>query len=301
MSKIAKEEKSKKLAPEDKPVKVKKVRAKKKVKKNVPAIIDPQAIIMKAIDANLDIEKMERLLVMRKDINQETARKLYYENLSKFQKDCPVIKKEKSVYEKGSTTKVRYSYATIEHIIGQVKSLLEKYGFSYTFKTDIEIDKEKKAVLLSTKCISFHEAGHEEETIFMVPVDWSAYMSAPQKIASASTFSKRYAFCNAFGIVTENEDDDANIADVPKKPETIKKQEYNKAGKTELSDKHIDPEKILATAKRILATEIKGKRVFCAKDSLACLAGIKTLIADKKYSDAIAYIDLIKKQIPGGK
>src|SRR5262249_52436437 len=38
---------------------------------------------------------------------------------------------------------------------------------------------------------------------------WRAIMSQTQVVAAALTFAKRYAFCNAFGILTGNEDTDA--------------------------------------------------------------------------------------------
>src|SRR3990167_3791525 len=36
-------------------------------------------------------------------------------------------------------------------------------------------------------------------------------MNAAQKVASALTYAKRYAFCNAFGILTGDADDDARL------------------------------------------------------------------------------------------
>ena len=35
-------------------------------------------------------------------------------------------------------------------------------------------------------------------------------MSGPQQIGSATTYAKRYSFCNQFGIMTGDEDDDAS-------------------------------------------------------------------------------------------
>ena len=52
---------------------------------------------------------------------------------------------------------------------------------------------------------------------FKVPIDKEGYMNAPQKFASALTFAKRYAFCNAFGILTGDEDDDSNAVEQVKK------------------------------------------------------------------------------------
>ena len=41
-----------------------------------------------------------------------------------------------------------------------------------------------------------------------MPIDKDAFMNSQQQYGSASTFSKRYAFCNAFGILTGDEDND---------------------------------------------------------------------------------------------
>ena len=62
-----------------------------------------------------------------------------------------------------------------------------------------------------------HVAGHKESTEFTAPVDKDAYMTEPQKWSSAATFAKRNAFCNAFGILTGDEDTDANFQEKGKK------------------------------------------------------------------------------------
>ena len=55
-----------------------------------------------------------------------------------------------------------------------------------------------------------------------MPVDAGAYMNEAQKAASALTFAKRYSFCNAFGILTGDEDDDSVVSgDKETETETI--------------------------------------------------------------------------------
>ena len=46
-------------------------------------------------------------------------------------------------------------------------------------------------------------------------------MSDSQVVAAASTFSKRYAFCNAFGILTGDEDNDGQAIKTPAKDITM--------------------------------------------------------------------------------
>jgi len=72
---------------------------------------------------------------------------------------------------------------------------------------------------ITAVCKITHNLGHSEESAFRIPIDTEGYMSAPQKYASALTFAKRYAFCNALGILTGEDDFDAT--DVEKKPEIV--------------------------------------------------------------------------------
>ena len=61
-------------------------------------------------------------------------------------------------------------------------------------------------------CIVKHSAGHSESTSIQVPFGTKTnVMSAPQVVASSITFASRYAFKNAFGIMTGDEDNDANF------------------------------------------------------------------------------------------
>jgi hypothetical protein len=43
-----------------------------------------------------------------------------------------------------------------------------------------------------------------------MPIENGKNMTGPQHIGSARTYGMRYAFCNAFGIMTCDEDDDGN-------------------------------------------------------------------------------------------
>ena len=171
--------------------------------------VDPQALLAQAIDKNLPIESMERLLAMRREMKQEWAREQYFNALAGFQHECPVIAKEKKVpnkkkdNEKEATTK--YTYAPIEDIVIVVKDYLEKWGFSYTFKSRQE-DGFYTAI-----CVAHHRDGHEEQTEFKVPTSFPEYMnmSGAQMQGASCTYADRYAFKNAFGIVTKGEDTDA--------------------------------------------------------------------------------------------
>ncbi len=314
---MSKKVKEPKIVPAIKPVKVKRKKPRKKKIANTSLVaVNPQRLILKAIEKDLDLDKMERILAMRKDLKDEFAKDEYFRNLALFQKDCPIIEKTTPVYEKNSK-KVRYMYAKIESIIKQVKIVLERYGFSYNFLTKQESGN------FTTICNSYHKTGHQESTEFTVPIDMESYMSDPQKVASASTFAKRYAFCNAFGIATESEDNDANTTEPENKKMTEQqKKEMNrkygydykkKSGSkikntgeekniTNISDyKEVKPdnskkvEEIKKKTIELLNSKKKdGERVFSGEEMIKNKRAIDHYIAENKIGEALNAIDVIE-------
>ena len=169
-----------------------------------PVAVDPGSLIQRAIDKGLPLESLERLLAMRRELKAEWAKEQFFRSLATFQKVCPTILKSSNVdftNKKGYRT--RYKYASMDEIVEKVKDLLEANGFSYTIKTEQTKDE------VTAICEAHHIEGHTEVTRFSIPVDHESYMNDAQKVASAMTYSKRYALCNAFGIMTGDPDDDA--------------------------------------------------------------------------------------------
>lgn len=158
-----------------------------------------EMLISRAIDKNVSVETMEKLLAMRRELKAEKARELYIKAMAKFQSECPIITKSSNA----GTGNFTYKYASLEHIVNQVKDILYKNGFSYTF------DTRKTQNSLTTFCHVKHIDGHNETSQFEIAIDTTARMNISQKDGSASSYGKRYAFCNAFGILTGDEDNDA--------------------------------------------------------------------------------------------
>ena len=159
-----------------------------------------EALIAQAIEKNIPVDVMERLLAMRTQVKAEQAKEAYYEAMANFQNQCPIIQKTKVVMNKDGKT-VRYKYAPIDSIIEQVKEFIKQNGFSYSINTKMNDG-------ITITCQVTHKLGHSEISEFSVPIEKDAYMNDQQKVAAASTFAKRYAFCNAFGILTGDEDND---------------------------------------------------------------------------------------------
>jgi len=164
-------------------------------------------LIAQAIDKNVPVETMEKLLAMRRELKAEAGKEAFFTALAEFQSECPVITKSREVKGKdddGNYTQLRYRYAPLDEIIRVAGPLLKKHGFSYILHPG-RAEGAQVAI-----CTLHHIAGHDESSEFCTPVDPKAYMNA-----SAYTYASRYAFCAVTGILTGNEDDDAQGAGEP--------------------------------------------------------------------------------------
>ena len=167
-----------------------------------------EGLIALAIQHGAAVEPLERLMAMRQTLKAEAAREAFFEALSAFQSECPVIPKRKTAGA-GSYT---YRYAPLDVIVHITSPIMRKFGLSYRFDTRFEADPPAQVVV----CTVHHRDGHQESSEFRTPVDASARMNDMQKSASAQTYAKRYAFCNAFGILTGDDDDDGASGGSPR-------------------------------------------------------------------------------------
>ncbi len=63
---------------------------------HVPALLRGEALIAKAIDANISVEGLERLMALRDRLRAEDAEAAFIQALSGFQGDCPIIPKTRT-------------------------------------------------------------------------------------------------------------------------------------------------------------------------------------------------------------
>ena len=166
-----------------------------------PTSTNIDGLVSMAVDKGLSVETIEKLLGVKERIDADLAKKAYVNAMTAFQRDCPVIKKNTVVKDRQG--KERYRYAKLESIVTQVKKIIADAGLSYRFD---EIKDEKYAAAV---CIVTHEFGHSVQTAFKIEIGSEEFMTNTQKYGARMTFAKRYAFCNAFGILTGDDDNDA--------------------------------------------------------------------------------------------
>ena len=191
------------------------------------AASNPQALLAMAVQQNLDVEKLEKLMELQEKWDRQQAKKAFNEAMAKFQSECPVLKKDKSVFVGGQE---RYKYTPLDSIISQTKGLIAANGFSYFIETADEVrerdGKKKAGINIIVEVV--HASGHSKKTTLWIPIEHKLssqgkpLMSAPQEYGAALTFGKRYAFCNAFGILTGDDDNDGQIGkNAENKPKTV--------------------------------------------------------------------------------
>lgn len=160
-----------------------------------------ESLLLAAVEKGANVDTMERLMAMRRELRAEAARDAYYMALSKAQRDYPDIAKTKDV---GG----RYKYAPLDSIIRTVSGTLEDNGFSYSFNT------ERLSDGVRVTCTAHHRMGHSESSEIFIPEHGGHGTNDAQQTGSANTYGRRYSFCNVFGIQSE-EDDDGKSAGAP--------------------------------------------------------------------------------------
>ena len=168
-----------------------------------PAVIDAGALLAQGIQHGLSVDALERLLSMRRELQAEQAKAAFFAALATFQAQIPAIPKSQTARVASAKGTFTYRYADLADIQKTIAPVLAGNGLSVTF--DTEQDQGGYVVMAKVH----HTGGHSETTTFRVPLDGAARMNSTQAAGSALTYGRRYALTAALGIVTADEDDDA--------------------------------------------------------------------------------------------
>lgn len=166
---------------------------------STPGVLD---VINNAVANNASVEVLERLYALYERQQAAEAKRQFDEAMANFQAECPIIVKS----QPGAKTRsgaVAYHYAPLDRIVSAVRELLNKYGLSYSF------DTENEEGTIRVICTVKHVGGHSERSTVQFRLGTKTdVMSCTQQDAATVTYNKRYAFCNAFGIMTGDTDTD---------------------------------------------------------------------------------------------
>lgn len=174
--------------------------------------VNELALIMRAIDklggegAESAVAIIEKLVVLKRDQERWDAKKEFYRELSEFQNACPPIKKDSTaevVTKSGG--KYSYKYAKIDKIERTVKPLLIHRGFSYSWDSETNGNKEIKVT-----CHLRHKAGHEITASATAPIPATlAAMNDIQIPSTVRSYLQRGTLIQVLGLTTADENTDA--------------------------------------------------------------------------------------------
>lgn len=159
-------------------------------------------LIKMAIDKNLDIEKLQKLIDLKNEEDARICKKEFFLHYAEMQKDFIPAQKSKEVSNKYG--KHLYNYAPLDDILKVYQPILSQHGFSYRW--DLEPIPSGGEVRIW--CI-ISGYGHEIKTFMDIIIEkGNDFTNNNQQRGSALTYGKRYTFCNVLGIILEGEDKD---------------------------------------------------------------------------------------------
>lgn len=186
-----------------------------------PALSETAAVLSMieraARDPAVDIDKLERLMKMQKEMGETRAKVAFDAAMAEMQPKLPVIDRKGriEVREKTSSGKrdgdIQQStpYALWEDINEAIRPILAEHGFSLTFRHG------RSEGLVTVTGILAHREGHREEDTFVLQHDSTGSKNAVQAVGSSNSYGKRYTAINLLNITTRGQDDDGRAAAGP--------------------------------------------------------------------------------------
>lgn len=160
-----------------------------------------------ARDPSVDIDKMERLILMQERIGARQAQIDYDNAMSDAQEAMKAIRAD----AENPQTKSRYAtYAALDHA---VRPIYSRHGFALSFNTG----DSPKADELRVLCSVSHRGGHRQEYKLDMPADGKGarggdVMTRTHATGAAASYGQRYLLKLIFNLAVGDIDDDGNGA-----------------------------------------------------------------------------------------
>lgn len=189
------------------------------VNEALPAIQEKSALVVvshidklieMALDKNLDLDRLERLLALKREEDALRAKKEFFSALSKLQYSLPPIVKNRvaSWDHKTGSGKTTYNYADLDNIMVAIKPFLFENGLSIDWEQE-----EREDGNIYVNAVLFHSEGHEHRgKPLKAKKDVSGNKNDIQSQGSTLSYLKRYTLTAILGITSAEDDDDGQSA-----------------------------------------------------------------------------------------
>jgi len=155
-----------------------------------------------ALDPNVDIDKMERLLGMQERIVAKQAEQAFTTAMCAAQSEMPMIPRDGINNQTGSA----YSY--FETILKRITPIYTLHGFSLSFGTGVaDIEGEHRVT-----CDVSHREGHSKQFHLDLALDDQGIKGTKNKTAvhatgSTNSYARRYLTLMIFNLATGDDND----------------------------------------------------------------------------------------------
>ena len=181
----------------------------KPAEKEVATTMDPgtilQVIQSAAVNPDVDIEKMERLMSMHERLTAKQSEAAFHHAMTAAQSEIPQIPKDKK------NKQTQSSYASYEGMDKVLRPIYVRHGFSLSFDTGSDPLEGCIRVL----CYVSHRGGHSKTYQCDMPADGKGakggdVMTKTHAAGSGMSYGQRYLLKMIFNIAFS--DDDGNAA-----------------------------------------------------------------------------------------
>ncbi len=204
----------------------------------------PSALLALAVQKDLDIEKLTKLMDLHERWEKNEAKKQYVAAITAFKQNPPKIVKDMHVEFTTSRGKTSYNHASLGNVVASITEGLSQHQLTVNWST------QQTNGDISVTCSITHVGGHSENTNMTAPPDDSGGKNRIQAIGSTISYLQRYTLLAIVGLATNEFEDDGRAG----------KQKENARPKTEQMAKQSDVDAIISLAselKEVLSEESK--------------------------------------------
>ena len=170
-----------------------------------------QVVERAASNKDVDIDKLERLLLMHERIKAREAAAAYADALARMQAELPIIGERGGIKDRNGN--IQSHYALWEDVVGQITPVLSRHGFGLSFRVTNDAQGVTVTGVLS------HALGHSEQTSLMLPIDTSGSKNAVQSVGSSTSYGKRYTAGCLLNLRSGATEDDDGTGPQPVEPD----------------------------------------------------------------------------------
>lgn len=185
--------------------------------KDVALVQQPSDVQLKIIELasnpNFSADTMQALIAMHERAESKAAEQAFNSAFAEMQAELPVIDKNGSIIVKQET---RSKYAKWDHIQQILRPILQKYGFSLSFRNSFP-----QPGFIEVTAVLRHRGGHAEENPFRCKADDSGMKNDIQALGSGQSYAMRYATVGILNLQTSEKsmaDDDGAATGRPQPP-----------------------------------------------------------------------------------